>query len=97
MEKTIIGTKWRFSGVYEMKKEGNDWSYHRVLTPPRTTVLEFTDSGMIIVYYNGKENFRAPYVYMKGLLVFDQSLLRYQSDAPGGRALFSVAMKDNSL
>ncbi len=56
MEKTIIGTRWVFSGVYKMVKEGVQWSHHLIITPQWTTVLEFTREGMIVVYYDGKEN-----------------------------------------
>ncbi len=96
MEKRIgdnlIGNRWILQGIYEFSQETNSWAFsadHRA----RQVVWKFRETGTLVAYLDGKEDYKAPFSIIYGKLHLDLSANKPDVDYSGYKEAYLIEEK----
>ncbi len=99
MEKRIgdelIGNCWLVSGIYELSQE-KVWVFSSDYATGKV-VWKFRETGTLVAYLDGREEYKAPFSIIGGKLYIDLSARKPDAEYSGYKESYMIVPKEDAI
>jgi hypothetical protein len=92
----LIGKRWIVEGIYELSEEKKEWVYSSEYKPG-VVVWKFRETGTLVAYLDGKEDYKIPFSIIYGKLYLDLTTRKPDVELSGYKESYMIVYKGDEI
>jgi hypothetical protein len=92
----LIGKRWIVEGIYELSEETEEWSYSCEYKPGKV-VWKFRETGTLVAYLDGREDYKIPFSIIRGKLHLDLDRQKPDVELSGYKESYLIDERNDAV